>query len=58
MGKGYDPLCESLANEFLPAGASDRLSKELAQHIQDAIEDWLTAERDRIAAEIAGQKVQ
>jgi hypothetical protein len=55
---GYDPRCEVLARDFLPPLASDRLYKDLAQHIQDAIEDWLRAEADRLIAEIGAQKVQ
>jgi vacuolar-type H+-ATPase subunit E/Vma4 len=44
----YDPQCWELAQHFLPDGATVRLKNELAQAIQDAIEDWLTEERDRL----------
>jgi hypothetical protein len=52
---GYDPECDKLSRYFL--GEFDvenhpRLVSELAQVIQDAIEDWITAERDRLASEI------
>ena len=50
----FDPKCLDLANEFLPAGVSDRLSAGLAQHIQDEIENWLLLERDRLNAELKG----
>jgi len=50
--KGYDPACYELAAYFLPSNASARLKDGLAQAIQDAVEDWLTAERDRIAQAI------
>jgi hypothetical protein len=46
---GHDPRCHELAEYFLPTAASALLKAELAQHIQDAVEDWLTAERDRLA---------
>jgi hypothetical protein len=46
----FDRKCFELAEYFVPAPASPRLRHELAQHIQDAVEDWLNAERDRLAA--------
>lgn len=46
----YDPECLMLAERFLPSDVSERLAHELAQHIQDAIEDWLLSERDKLAA--------
>jgi hypothetical protein len=43
----YDPKCEELAEYFL-GNASERLKTELAQWIQDGVEFWLEAERDKI----------
>lgn len=44
----YDPRCEDLARVFLdelPNGVeAERSAQELAQTIQDAIENWLTAQ--------------
>jgi len=37
----FDPKCFELADYFLPSQATERLKSELAQHIQDAVEDWL-----------------
>lgn len=48
----YDPECLRLARHFLPESASDRLKTALAQHIQDEVENWLSAEAKRLAAEI------
>jgi hypothetical protein len=42
----FDPACLELAKHFLSTQASDALKHELAQHIQDAIEDWLEYTRD------------
>lgn len=50
--KGYDPACYELAAYFLPTKASARLKTALAQTVQDAIEDWMTAEREALGAEI------
>lgn len=50
MVERYDPKCRETAEHFLPSTASERLKAELAQHIQDAVEDWLVSERDRLAA--------
>ncbi len=36
----YDPECAKLATHFLAADAIDRTRKSLAQHIQDAVEEW------------------
>lgn len=44
----FDPRCFDLAEVFLPTEASDRLKNELAQAIQDAVEDWLESERGRL----------
>jgi hypothetical protein len=46
----YDEKCLELAEHFLPEVASRRLKAELAQEIQNAIEDWMTAEAARLAA--------
>ena len=53
--RGHDPECDKLARYFLGdlgAEQNPRLVGELAQVIQDAIEDWLTSERDRITAQL------
>jgi len=42
----FDPMCLEMAVWFLPAGATLRQAEELAQHIQDAAEDWLRANSD------------
>lgn len=45
MAHGYDPACGDLARAFLDEdefrGHPQEWVTELAQHIQDAIEDWL-----------------
>lgn len=46
----YDPKCYDLAEYFL-GRSSERLLGALSQHIQDAIEDWLNGERDRLVEE-------
>jgi hypothetical protein len=38
----YDPKCEELARHFLPDNAPEEDVKELAQHIQEKVEDWIT----------------
>jgi hypothetical protein len=48
----YDSRCQDLAEVFLPSTASERLKQELAQEIQNAIENWIEAERDRLRGEI------
>lgn len=50
----YDPKCHELAEYFIPTTVKlpRRMVTELAQHIQDAIEDWLMTERDRLKAEV------
>lgn len=52
MTKGYDPACEELARHFLPTETSERLIKELSQVIQDAVEDWISSEAERLTAEL------
>lgn len=46
MPRSYDPACEELARHFLSDEEfeNDHVA-ELAQHIQDAIEDWIEAKR-------------
>lgn len=39
--KGYDEKCGDLARYFLPEGTIAE-GAALAQHIQDAVEDWLS----------------
>ncbi len=50
--KLHDPACYDLARHFLGGLASERLASELAQHIQDAVEDWIASEAERIKAEL------
>ena len=45
----YDPKCFELAEYFLPTGATDRLKCLLAQAIQDAVEDCISSERNRLS---------
>lgn len=52
MVKSHDPECRRLAAHFLPSDASARLIADLAQAIQDAVEDWIEAERDKLESEI------
>jgi hypothetical protein len=42
----YDVKCEELAREFLPDCDTGEIER-LAQHIQDAIEDWLAGRVER-----------
>jgi hypothetical protein len=51
-GFSYDGACETLARHFLPDNIPDRMPRELAQVIQDCVENWLEAERDRLRASI------
>lgn len=46
----FDPKCFELAEYFLATTASQRLKNELAQHIQDEVEVWLSAEANRLMA--------
>jgi len=39
----YDPECENLARYFLSDKARPETVQCLAQHIQNAVEDWITA---------------
>ena len=41
---GYDPACEALARHFLGGLSSDRLTRELAQEIQNTVESWMERE--------------
>ncbi len=41
MPKGFDPRCQELADVFLPTCSTKEQSDELAQLIQDTIEDHL-----------------
>lgn len=49
---GFDSACYDCAVAFLPDSATSRLKDELAQHIQDAVEDWLYAEKARLEKEL------
>jgi len=42
----FDPACFDLAGHFLPDNAAKRVKDELAQHIQGAIEDFLSVYGD------------
>lgn len=49
MPKGYDPRCEELGRLFLgdePDLLTDTTAAELAQEIQDVIEDFIREARD------------
>lgn len=39
----FDPASYDLAEHFLPTRAAKRVKDDLAQHIQDAVEDFLSA---------------
>jgi hypothetical protein len=39
----YDKKCLELAEDFLPGDCPE--CKQLAQHIQDSIENWLTLKK-------------
>lgn len=45
----FDPACHDLARHFLGDLASEKLKDDLAQAIQDYIEDWLEYQRDERA---------
>ena len=42
----FDPACLTLAEHFLPSAASDGLKWELAQAIQNAVEEFCEMEAD------------
>jgi hypothetical protein len=42
----FDPKCYELAEHFMPPEAPKRVINELAQAIQDAVEDHITGEED------------
>jgi hypothetical protein len=44
----FDPKSYELAEYFLPGATTERLKTALAQAIQDAIENWVAGERDRM----------
>jgi hypothetical protein len=51
----YDPACEVLARHFLhDSGYPEKFITELAQHIQDQIEDWL--QFGNVVEKIEGRK--
>jgi hypothetical protein len=45
----YDPECEKLARYFLPSNTSERLVREMAQAIQNAVEEYIAEEGGRLA---------
>ncbi len=53
MPKGYDSQCGDLARYFLGDKVRPELVQELAQHIQDEIEDWLNVQIDLRRAIVA-----
>lgn len=54
--KMHDPKCRELSEHFLPTMASERLKRELAQHIQDEIESWMQYEAVNLAEMITPSK--
>lgn len=40
----FDPKCLELAEHFLPTDASERLKNELAQSVQEVVEDFCEME--------------
>jgi hypothetical protein len=51
--RSHDPKCRELAEYFLPSEASERLKAQLAQAIQDAVEEWALAEKAELEAALA-----
>lgn len=43
----YDSECEELAKHFLELSGSNSESQSLAQHIQDAVENWYAGKENR-----------
>ena len=58
MGKGYDSKCYDLAEHFLHKGEGEDLKQDLAQTIQDAVEDWFESEEQAIDADIIRRAVK
>lgn len=57
----YDPECLKLAQYFfgdLASRENPRLVKQLAQEIQDCVENWLQQRRDGITENIRQQQKQ
>jgi hypothetical protein len=52
----FDPKCLDLANHFLPSTARDQLKHQLAQSIQDAVEDYLVGLGVTISAALANRE--
>jgi hypothetical protein len=42
----FDPICYGVALHFLSGNATVKQAADLAQHIQDAAEEWLRAHPD------------
>lgn len=42
----FDPKCLELAEHFLPSAASEQLKNELAQTVQNAVEEFCEMEAD------------
>lgn len=51
----FDPKCYEVAEHFLPSAASERLKDDLAQWVQDAVEDWMRTEHERLAAALSAE---
>ena len=47
-----DPKSRELAEHFLPSTVREELKRELAQVIQDAVEDWIEYKRHRVAEQL------
>lgn len=56
MTKNFDPRCYELALVFLDSPVTDLLVRELAQCIQNSIEDWLSFEKQNVEDAIAKAK--
>lgn len=50
--KTYDTKCEELAKYFLHKGASEFLTRELAEHIQSEVEFWFDSESNAIQMDV------
>lgn len=48
----FDSKCYELAEHFLPSTASERLKNELAQAIQDAVEDYCELELMKLSSPV------
>lgn len=52
----FDPVCQEVAEHFLPRGAGSYQVAALSQVIQNAVEDWLASEaKENPASDIAAR---